>query len=101
MTTPRHVAPDEPSAWPFESQDQWHRYEPLLASLELPRWEDSPHFRRPLPRWLLAASSAVATALLFVAVYLLTAILWPISLLANSFAHDVIPRHDDAAAPAR
>ena len=60
-TFEHHGDPSEGS-WPFESEEQWLAHQPLLAPLKLPWWEDSPHYRRPLPRWWRATAEAVSTA---------------------------------------
>jgi hypothetical protein len=74
---------------PFESEAQWVAHEPLLHELYLPAWEASPHYRKPVPQWRRAVSGAVTKVLLFGAVYLLTALVWPLSLVAMSFPRDV------------
>ena len=85
-TTRRRVGPP---AWPFESSAQWHAHERRLHSLDLPSWESSPHFRKPIPRWRRMLRGGLTKILLFGAVYLLTSIVWPLSVIAMSFPREV------------
>jgi hypothetical protein len=86
------------SIWPFESEAQWRAHQPLLETLHLPAWTDSPHYRRPIPPWRRAISAAVTKVLLFGAVYLLTATVWPLSVIAMSFPRDVNCEHNPRVA---
>ena len=89
------------SSWPFESESEWLRHEPLLAKLDLPTsWEASPHHPRAISRSWRSVTNAMTTALLFVAFYLFTASIWPLSVIVMSFMRDDHPRGDDAAAAA-
>ncbi|MEA2709310.1 MAG: hypothetical protein QOF78_1911 [Phycisphaerales bacterium] len=90
---------DEPPFWPFESQAQWEAHEPLLARMNLPTWTDSLHFRRPMPRWRAGINRVATSALLLGALYLLTAAVWPLSVIAMSFVREQRPRRNAAIAP--